>query len=97
MGLLYWFSSLVAEKKLQGYIERLEKRGYTIEEHSLSDFHIDFSIINLFFSDFTFEADYQGIDRIYLDRKIHALYFLNADKEDRVEANIFDYKCARSE
>lgn len=40
-GLLYWAYEQWAEQKLQGYIERLEKRGLYVEERSLSDFHVD--------------------------------------------------------
>jgi hypothetical protein len=82
----------MVEKSLRSYIERLEKRGYTVEEHSLSAFHTEDSIKNRFFGDFTFEADYQGIDNIYFDRKTHALYFLTCNEEDKVVANLFCYK-----
>ena len=92
VGLLYWFSELVVEKKLQDYIERLEKRGYTVEEHSLSDFHVDDSVRIRKFSDFTQGASFENKEYIYFDRKIHALYFLSPIQGDGIEAIVFYYK-----
>jgi hypothetical protein len=31
----------LAEQKLQDYIKRLEDLGFTTEEHSLADFHVN--------------------------------------------------------
>jgi len=91
-GLLYWAYEQWAEQKLQGYIERLEKRGYTVEEHSLSDFHVDDSVRIRKFSDFTQGAYWEGIDQIYFDRKIHGLYFLSSIQGDGIKAIVFHYK-----
>ena len=92
VGLLYWYSEQRAEQKLQFYITKLEKR-FTVKEDSLSDFDVDNSVKEGLYNDFTLEADCEGIGHIYFDRKIHALYFLEADG-DRVEAHIFNYKWA---
>ena len=92
MGLLYWYSEQRAEQKLQDYIIRLRDEGFTTEEHSLADFHVDGSVRIHFFSDFRSFAKQEEIDHIYFDRKTHALYFLRPTPEDRVEANIFHYK-----
>jgi len=91
-GFLYWQFEQWAEQKLQDYIERLEDLGYTTEEHSLTDFHVDGSVKIPFFGDFRSFARQEDIDHIYFDRGIHALYFLHNVTEDRVEANIFHYK-----
>ena len=88
----YWYSEQRAEQKLQFYITKLEKR-FTVEEHSFSDFDVDNSVKEGLYNDFTLEADCEGIDHIYFDRKIHALYFLETGG-DRVEAHIFNYKWA---
>ena len=79
------------EKRLQGYVERLEKRGYYVEEHSLSDFHVDDLATISKFNDFTFGIDCEHIDQIYFDRKIHALYFLSSIQGDGTEAIVFHY------
>lgn len=88
-GLLYWAYEQWAQKRLQFYIGKLEKR-YTVEEHSLSDFHIDDLHKVTFYNDFSFEADCQDIDHIYFDRKTHALYFLYPIKGD-TKAIVFHY------
>ena len=90
-GLFYWAYGQWAELNLRGYIERLEKRGYYVEEHSLSDFHVDDSQ-RVKFSDFTFEADFQEIDYIYFERRIHALYFLIPIQGHGMKAIVFYYK-----
>jgi len=91
-GFLYWQFEQWAEQKLQDYIEKLEDLGYTTEEHSLTDFHVDDEVRIHFFGDFRSYAKQQGINHIYFDRGIHALYFLNPITGDRIEANIFYYK-----
>jgi len=90
-GFLYWYSEQLAEQKLQDYIKRLEDLGFTTEEHSLADFHVDGVVGIHFFGDFRSFAQQEGIDHIYFDRGIHGLYFLNPIG-DRLEANIFYYK-----
>ena len=92
VGLLYWYSEQVAEQKLQDYIRRLEDEGFTTEEHSLADFDVDGVVKIHFFGDFRSFARQEGIDHIYFDKRIHALYFLRPILEDEVEANIFRYK-----
>ena len=91
-GLLYGVYEHWAEQKLQGYIERLEKRGYYVEEYSLSDFRVDDLVKIRRFSDFTFGIDCEYIDHIYCDREIHALYFLSSIQGNRKEAIIFYYR-----
>ena len=91
-GLFYWVYEQLAEQKLQGYIERLEKRGYYVEEHSLSDFQVDDLVAIGKFSDFTFGIDCEYIDHIYFDRKINALYFLSSIQGDGTKAIVFCYK-----
>ena len=92
VGFLYWASGQWAEQKLQGYIERLEKRGLYVEEHSLSDFHVDDLVTIGKFSDFTFGIDCEYVDHIYFDRKIHGLYFLSSIQGDGIKAIVFHYK-----
>jgi len=91
VGALYWYSEQRAEQKLQYYIGRLEKNGYTVEECSLSDFDVDDLRKSIFWADFTQVAYFEGADRIYFDRKMHILYFLKAD-ENGVNAYVFYYK-----
>jgi len=91
VGLLYWYSGRLAEQKLQDYVKRLGDLGFTTEEHSLEDFHVDGVVGIHFFGDFHSFAHQEGIGRIYFDREIHGLYFLNS-VGDRVEANVFYYK-----
>ena len=91
-GLLYWAYGQWAEQKLQGYIERLEKRGLYVEEHSLSDFHVDDLATIGKFIDFTQDAYLEGVDHIYFDRKIHGLYFLSSIQGDEIKAIVFHYK-----
>jgi hypothetical protein len=90
-GLLYWQLEQWAEQKLQEYIRRLEDSGFTIQEHSLADFHINDTIRIHFFSDFRSYAEQEGINHIYYDRRIYALYFLRPTEEG-LEANVFYYK-----
>ena len=90
-GFLYWYSEQLAEQRLQDYIGRLRDEGFTIEEYSLADFHVDGSVGIHFFGDFRSFAKQEGISRIYFDRGIRGLYFLNP-VGDRLEANIFYYK-----
>ena len=79
-------------QKLQGYLERFEKMGCAVEEYPLSDFHVDGTVRIHFFSDFRSFAMQEGIDQIYFDRGIHALYFLRPIPSDGKEANVFYYK-----
>jgi len=90
-GFLYWYSEQLAEQKLQDYIGRLRDEGFTVEEHSLSDFHVDGSVRIHFFGDFRSFAKQEDIDHIYFDRGIHGLYFLNPIG-GIVEAIVFYYK-----
>ena len=89
--LWYWESERWAEQRLQDYIGRLEDSGFTVQEYSLADFHVDGTVRIQFFSDFRSFAEQKGINHIYYDRKIHALYFLRST-EVGAEANIFYYK-----
>mgnify|MGYP001070576616 CR=1 FL=1 len=90
-GLLYWAYEQWAEQKLQDYIKRLEDLGFTTEDHSLVDFQADDVVTIHFFGDFRSFAKQEGINHIYYDRGIQALYFLRPIG-DRVEANVFYYK-----
>ena len=92
VGILYWSSEQVAELKLQKYIRRLKDEGFTTEEHSLADFDVDYVAPMPFFGDFRSFAKQDGINHIYYDRGIHALYYLRPILEDEVEANILYYK-----
>ena len=87
-GLLFWFPELLADRKLQSYIERLEKKDYYVEEHLLSDFHVDDSIRMQYYSDLTYAANWDSADHVYFDRKIQAIYFLKPIG-DKLEAYIF--------
>jgi len=89
VGALYWFSEQWAEQRLQYYIGKLENR-YTVEERSPSDFDVDELEKLTFWNDFTFDAECEDADRIYFDRKMHILYFLDAD-ENGVKAYVFYY------
>jgi len=89
--LLYWYSEGSAEQKLQDYLKRLEDAGFTTEEHSLADFHVNGTVGIYFFSDFRSYASQEGTNHIYYDRKVHALYFLRPI-EGGTEAIIFYYK-----
>ena len=91
-GFLFWVYEQWAEQKLQGYVERLEKRGFYVEERSLSDFNVDDLTTVGKFSDFTFGIDCEYIDHIYFDREIHALYFLSSTQGDGKKAILFHYK-----
>jgi hypothetical protein len=91
-GVLYRYSEQWAEQRLQEYVGRLKDLGFTTQEHSLADFHVDVIVEIHYFSDFHSYAEQEGVIPIYLDRGIHALYFLHSPTEDRVEANIFYYK-----
>ena len=90
VGALYWYSEQQAEQKLQYYIGRLENH-YTVEERSLSDFDVDDLSKVIFWADFTQIAYFERPDRIYFDRKMHILYFLEAD-ENGAKAYVFYYK-----
>ena len=90
-GFLYRYSEQLGEEKLQDYIKRLEDAGFTVEEHSLADFHVDDIVSIHFFGDFRSFAKQEAISHIYFDKGIHALYFLYPIG-DRVEANVFYYK-----
>lgn len=92
VGLLFWYSEQWAEQKLQDYIRRLKDEGFTTEEHSLADFHVDGVVRIHFFGDFRSFARQEELDNIYFDRGIHALYFLRPMLGDGVEANVFYYK-----
>lgn len=96
VGLLFWFPELLADRKLQSYVERLEKKGYYVEEHLLSDFHVDDSIKMKYYSDLTYAANWESVHTVYLDRKIQAIYFLKPIG-DKLEAYIFHYMLARDE
>jgi len=89
--LWYWESERWAEQKLQDYIGRLEDSGFTVQEHSLADFHVDGEVRIQFFSDFRSLAEQEGKRHIYYDTKIHALYFLSSTGVG-TEASIFYYK-----
>lgn len=91
-GVLYWHSEQWAEQRLQEYVGRLEDLGFTAEDHSLADFHVDAVAEIHYFSDFHNYAEQEGVIPIYFDRGIRALYFLLSPTEERVEANIFYYK-----
>lgn len=80
-----------AEQRLQDYIGRLEDSGFAAQEHSLADFHVNGTVRIQFFSDFRSIAEQEGINHIYYDRKIYALYFLRSTQVG-TEANIFYYK-----
>jgi hypothetical protein len=90
-ALLYWESERWAEQRLQEYIRRLEETGFSVEERALSDFHVNGSVRIYFFGDFRSFAEQEGVNRIYYDRGIHALYFLRP-ASGGIEANIFYYK-----
>ena len=87
-GLLYWYSEQWAEQRLQEYIGKLEDSGFTTEEHSLADFHVDAVSECPYFGDFRSYAIQKGVNHIYFDRGIHALYFLHPPIEDGVVAEI---------
>ena len=91
-GLLYWASGQWAEKKLQGYIERLEDEGYIIEERPLTEFHVDGVVEVPWFSDFRSIARQKNVSYVYIDREIKALYFLSEPPGGGTEANVFYYK-----
>ncbi|MFQ6075982.1 MAG: hypothetical protein ACE5Z5_07595 [Candidatus Bathyarchaeia archaeon] len=91
-GLSFWESEQGAESTLQEYIGRLEDSGYAIEERSLTDFHVDGIIRIHFFGDFLSFSRQEGINNVYLDKRIHALYFLRPSRDDKIEAYIFYYK-----
>ena len=96
MGLLFWLPELLVERRLQSYIERLEKKDYCVEEHLLSDFHVDDSVRMLYFSDLTYAANWDSVDHVYFDKKIQAIYFLKPIG-DKLEAYIFYFMLARDE
>jgi len=79
-------------KPAQEYIGRLENSSYTTEEYSLKDFRVDNVFRMEFFGDFLSYLKQEGINHVYFDRGIHALYFLHPSIENRVEAVIFYYK-----
>jgi hypothetical protein len=88
-GFLYWHSQQLAEQRLQDYVKRLEDLGYTTEEHSL-DFHVNNVVTVHFFGDFLAYSQQEGIDHVYFDRNVHALYFLQSST-DGVVTIIFYY------
>ena len=75
-GLLSWCFEVWAEQRLQFYIEKLERHGYTVEEQPISSFKIDELEKAAFYNDFTMEAVCEGVKHVYFDRKAHILYFL---------------------
>ncbi len=75
VGFLYWYSEQRADLKLQDYLRRLRDEGFTTEEHSLADFHVDGSVRIHFFSDFRSFAKQEDIDHIYIDRGITCSVF----------------------
>jgi hypothetical protein len=89
--LLCWHSENLAEEKLQDYITRLEDEGFTVEEHRLADFNVEWVVPIHFFGDFRSYAKQQGISHIYLDREIRALFFLHS-VDNEVEAIVFYYR-----
>jgi len=92
VGVLWYLESeKITEQKLQDYIGRLEDSGFTIEERALADFHVNGSVRIHFFGDFRSYAEQEGVNHIYYDRGIHALYFLRPTGSG-IEANIFYYK-----
>jgi len=96
VGLLFWCPELLADRKLQNYVERLEEKGYRVEERLLADFHFDDSIRMKYCSDLTYAANWEGVHTVYFDREIQALYFLKP-VGDRLETYIFNYMLAREE
>lgn len=96
VGLFYWLPELLVERKLASYIERLEKKGYCVEEHLLSDFHVDDSIRMQYYSDLTYAANWDSADHVYFDRKIQAIYFLKPIG-DKLDAYIFYFMLGRNE
>lgn len=93
IGGFYWYTEQLTEQRLQDYLKRLEDLGYITEEHSLADFHVDNMVRLHFFGDFCTYSQQEGIDRIYFDREVHALYFLQFSM-DGVVAIIFYYSDA---
>jgi hypothetical protein len=91
-GLLLWYSEQLAEQKLRDYIRRLKDEGFTTEEHSLAYFQVEGIVEIHFFGDFRSFARQEGVNHIYFDRGIHALYFLRPMLGDRAEADVFYYK-----
>jgi len=90
VGLLYWYSEQVAEQKLLECITSLNREGdYIIEEHPLSDFHVDHVHKIWDFTDFHQDASISDIHHVYYDRGIHVLYFLRGHG---IEATVFNYK-----
>ena len=96
VGFLCWLPAVLAEKKLQSYVERLEKRGYCVEERPMSHVQVDDSMIMLYYSDLTYAANWESVDQIYFDRKTQAIYFL-IPRHDKLGAYIFYYMLARDE
>lgn len=93
-GICCWYSEQSkhwAEQRLQEYIGRLEDSGFNVQEYSLADFQVDAKVKIHYFGDFRSYAEQEGVNPIYFDRGIHALYFLHSPTEDWVEANIFYY------
>lgn len=96
VGLFYWLPELLVERRLASYIERLEKKGYCVEKHLLSDFHVDDSIRMQYYSDLTYAANWESVHAVYFDIKIQAIYFLKPIG-DKLEANIFYFMLGRDE
>ena len=90
-GFLYRYSEQLAEEKLQDYVKRLKDASFTVEEHSLADFHVDGVVRIHFFGDFRSFAEQETVSPIYFDKGIRALFFLRPIG-DRIEANVFYYK-----
>ena len=88
---LYWHSENLAEEKLQDYITRLENEGFTVEERYMTDFNVDGVVPIHFFGDFRSFAEQEGVNHIYLDREMQALFFLHSI-DNEVEANVFYYR-----
>lgn len=91
-ALSFWEPERRAEADLQEYLERLEVAGCAIEEGALADVRVDGLIRIHFFGDFLSFSRQGGMYNVYLDRGIHALYFLRPYGEGRIEAYVFYYK-----
>ena len=91
VGFLFWFSKLDAENKTQTYIQSLEESGCIVEDYHFSDSHVAGTLNMYLFSDFRSFAMQEGIDHIYCDREMYALYFFHPIEAVKIEIIVFDY------